>query len=417
MKPSFNTRIIQFLIFAIGVDVTLSGIAPTSISIAEVLLVAFNGLLIVFSLIESNKKIDVGYWDKYIFFIYSFAFFIMSVSIFISIVYSESEIGSVIRSVTPYIFFVPIIFVSSSWKFNHFESIRNMFILCGIIQAIVIFTNFSFSSLTSGDSALGSRVTWTEIRAILPQIIAGCIFSLNYIKEKNLYIKIFGLTVYIICFFAIIATQTRAMMLAVLIGSLMLAWLQKSIFFKPKIILIISLSLSALFFLPQTQYLIQATVQRTEQYGDNGRLDEWQPAFEQYLDSSPVQYFFGIGTGTPIRTGSLDGDQDRTYLHNVSLYFLVYFGIFGLLSMFLIFGGMLYFLNQARKNKHFSWDTSLVISTCVALFFYANTFAVHKIFSFNYLIVLMIVSTRYLVNESKIGFKSLHNPVRGYLKS
>ena len=119
----------------------------------------------------------------------------------------------------------------------------------------------------------------------------------------------------------------------------------------------------------------------------NGRIyDEWIPALTAWTNSDMLGLIFGIGAGT---TFTVATGEERTYIHNLVIYSLVYGGIYGLLSClwlyFTIFKTLIYRASQASQIIYLGFAALLA-----SIFAYAQLFAVHKGLAFNAMLFLMI---------------------------
>ena len=81
--------------------------------------------------------------------------------------------------------------------------------------------------------------------------------------------------------------------------------------------------------------------------------------------------------------------EERTYIHNLSIYSLVYGGLFGLLACyglyFTVFSALVKKAYHSENSAYFSFAALLA-----SLFFYGQLFAVHKGLAFNIMLFLII---------------------------
>jgi O-antigen ligase len=137
--------------------------------------------------------------------------------------------------------------------------------------------------------------------------------------------------------------------------------------------------------IPQTRALIQAVALRSQSDLDTGRFrDEWEPAVDAVLERGLPGLTFGIGAGESFITGA---GEERTYIHNLILYCLVYFGSPGLGLMLLSY--ILLFLALVRRSYAEDDPRYAGLAAMLAgMFVFAQFFAVHKLFSYNLMLVL-----------------------------
>jgi hypothetical protein len=160
-------------------------------------------------------------------------------------------------------------------------------------------------------------------------------------------------------------------------------------------------ALGILYLIPHSRALLEALVIRSQTSVDTGRIvDEWIPALNTVIDDGLPGVLGGIGAGQSFITA---GGEERTYVHNVLLYGLVYFGAPGLCLMLLAYVLLVTGLWRralASADRRYLALAALI----VGLFVYAQFFAVHKLFSYNLMVML---ATQALVqppgNAAKAG--------------
>ena len=135
--------------------------------------------------------------------------------------------------------------------------------------------------------------------------------------------------------------------------------------------------------------IIKAVLQRNEDVGDNGRNDELLSALSVYLSSSSFEILFGIGPGTEF---SVEEGDDRSYIHNSVLYFLVYGGVFGLCIYIFIHYYLIRILLRNSRVEKYPISLSLA-SLLLALLIYAQFFAVHKTLPYNLMFITILMVT------------------------
>jgi hypothetical protein len=148
-----------------------------------------------------------------------------------------------------------------------------------------------------------------------------------------------------------------------------------------------AVAVGVLYLIPHTRALLEALVLRSQNSADTGRIaDEWIPALNSVIDDGLPGVFGGIGAGQSFITAS---GEERTYVHNLLLYGLVYFGAPGLALTLLAYALLLVGLWRralASADRRYLALAALV----VALLTYAQFFAVHKLFSYNLMLMLAV---------------------------
>jgi hypothetical protein len=138
---------------------------------------------------------------------------------------------------------------------------------------------------------------------------------------------------------------------------------------------------------PPLRALAGAVVLRATLEGDTGRMaDEWSPVVESISDEGLGAAVHGVGAGRSFVTGA---GQERTYIHNVVLYGLYYSGIPGA-GLWLLAYGLLGLGLFKRGWSDEAPELLALASLVVALFVYGQFFAVHKLLSYNLLLMLAV---------------------------
>lgn len=148
-----------------------------------------------------------------------------------------------------------------------------------------------------------------------------------------------------------------------------------------------AVAVGILYLIPHTRSLLEALVLRSQTEADTGRIaNEWIPALNAVIDDGLPGILGGIGAGQSFITA---GGEERTYVHNVLLYGLVYFGAPGLALMLLAYAVILVGLWRralASADRRYLALAAMV----VALLVFAQFFAVHKLFSYNLMLMLVV---------------------------
>ncbi|MCW5589280.1 MAG: O-antigen ligase family protein [Legionellales bacterium] len=387
--------------------------APQYPGVFDILILVLPSITAIIILSKLPMGIESLPWDKPLFLVILLYLLVFTISAVIGLSNNVS-FYYVMRSCASYLLFIPLISIGLiSSKELTLESIIYVLIFAGIVQSLyhfylyytVVHNQKVFSALTISLS----RITLLDPRTTEPLLFCNAVIPIVYILDKNTILikKILFFIVILIGFFAIMITLTRSMILACLI-----AWIFCAIhYYKYKsssvtepfnlinsgkkvkkttaciFMILVLISIYMLFFHGVFQALLmrinnQNITGNTQDY-TNGRLyDEWLPAIKIWINSSWLNILFGIGSGNPFYTSLNDS---RTYIHNLSIYFLVYGGLFGLMWG-LLFYGILFssLLKKAKQLKCIEYLGLACLLLC--LFIYAQFFAVHKLLIYNILI-------------------------------
>jgi len=401
-------QILWMILFLIVLVSLLANPAPASIEFADLILIALPCLLVALSLaiginykvysIERNLLIAIGMYLGY---------FLLSALVSLL---SGVPLLNMLRSIGPYISFFPLIFIG--FLPRGIISIRSI----GLILMIVGFFQISYlfylyfthaSNVSSTLGVLQARITFLDQRTTLPLILAIGILPVIFISANKRLLSILMLTLIILGFFAGIITLTRSIIL-----SIIFVWL---IFFISKLYqqhclkilnwqrlltntIIYSMCLIIFFglinLIPRAHLLFTGLLSRFADHAanggtdySNGRLyDEWLPALMTWLHSGWLGFFFGIGAGNAFIVTS---GEERTYIHNLTVYSLVYGGIYGLFSCLWLY--FILFKTLIIRSLQTNDQVYLVFAALLAgLFFYGQFFAVHKGLAFNIMLFLII---------------------------
>jgi hypothetical protein len=146
---------------------------------------------------------------------------------------------------------------------------------------------------------------------------------------------------------------------------------------------------------PPTKAELEAAVMKAvveansgQQLAAGSRLhDEWGPALMQYWHNGLLEKVIGMGAGKPFKTAA---GEERTYIHNFPLYVLLYQGIIGIVIWLVLNGTIAWRLFNTFIHSG-SIRCAAVLSLFVSLQVLALLFAVHKLLSFNILIVVIYI--------------------------
>ena len=321
---------------------------------------------------------------------------------------------NVLRSIGPYLNFFPLLLLG----FLPPQVLRPKtlsFILIAVALVQTAYLSYLYfgqaTSIQNTASVLIKRITTLDQRATVPLLLALPILPLIFLlkpknskKERFLLAPLAG-GLMIVGLFAGIITLTRAIFLSIIFGWLVFTtfylygqirlktFSARALFKKIGIYLPIFLIIMALLStIPQIYLMESGLVSRfifysgSKDYSDGRLYDEWLPALTTWANSDLFNIFFGIGAGN---TFTVLSGEERTYIHNLSIYSLVYGGFFGFFAClwlyFTIFKTLIQRAYQTANSTYLGFAALLA-----SLFFYAQLFAVHKGLAFNLMLFLII---------------------------
>lgn len=349
--------------------------------------------------IESNLLIAIMLYLGYLFF-----------SMILGLLHGV-PILNVLRSIGPYLNFFPLImmgFLPS--RFLNPVVLAIILISIGVLQAgYQLFLYFQHANVMHNTlDILKSRITLIEPRTTLPLILSLAVLPLSLLASRHYLLRFLAAGLITLGLFASAATLTRSVILSIMAGGFVYCILYFYILSRTKSILWIALMIKLMVYaalcalllmlislIPKIHLLEQGLLARF--YNDssltattdytNGRLyDEWIPALNTWINSDLFTLLFGIGAGNSFIVTS---GEERTYIHNLSIYSLVYGGVYGLLACF-----WLYFtIFKTLVLRAFQSNRIIYIgfaSLLVSLFSYGQLFAVHKGLAFNAMLFLIM---------------------------
>jgi len=247
-----------------------------------------------------------------------------------------------------------------------------------------------------------ARITLLDPRTTMPLALAAAVAPWATIPGLRRFRARLGLTLLAaVATLAVVATQTRSMIMAASLGAGValfgatalhqarragstVAGLRRGV---AALAIAGVLALVVIAALPPLRSLAGAVILRATQEGDTGRVEnEWAPVLASLGDEGLEGALWGVGAGGSFVTAA---GQDRTYIHNLILYGLYYSGLPGggmwVLAYVLLIAGLLKRGWREREPSLFALG-GVVLALCV----YGQFFAVHKLFSYNLLLMLAI---------------------------
>ncbi len=407
-------RLPAIIIFFICIISVLANPAPVSIELYDFILIALTCLLGLIGLVNIKKYV-IQKEDSILLLSISWYLSYLLLSILIGLLHNVPTLN-VLRSIGPYISFFPILLIGFlPEKFLSRRSIAYSFISAGLLQASYLLylylTHASHASNTF--DVLRNRITQHDPRTTLPLLLASAILPIYFFFQQAITLRIrimrdsIASALLLLSLFAGIMTLTRAIILAMFFGWIIFGILyflkhinNKNFHWSPVIkkcliyLFLFSLIFIFLSCIPKIHMLETGLFARfhsasalgNTDYSDGRLYDEWGPALVTWKQSGIFGIVFGIGAGNSFTV--LSGEE-RTYIHNLCIYSLVYGGFFGLFScLFLYFTLFKTLLFRAKQTNDVIY---LLFATLLAsLFFYGQLFAVHKGLAFNSMLFILI---------------------------
>lgn len=311
--------------------------------------------------------------------------------------------AAAIRAVAPYLLFLP---VAAALPFlSRAETVRpavRAMVFAGLAHAVFLLVLFvtGVQDILDLRAVFFGRTTLLDARTTIPLFLASVLLPLAWLTAgRPASRRVAALGLVALSTAGALSTQTRSQLLAMAAGGAVFLVLHVARWAarygrsvggalrRVTVIAAVALALTAaaVATVPTLRVLAQAVVLRTEADQDNGRLaNEWIPAVRQ-VSASPASLALGIGAGATFVTGE---GEERTYVHNLGIYALVYGGITGVIAtalLYLVIGAGLF--HRARTDA--GLEGAALLALLVALVVYAQFFAVHKLLSYNLMLAVL----------------------------
>jgi hypothetical protein len=309
------------------------------------------------------------------------------------------------RSILPYTAFLPyalagLLFSTSSAV----TQTKRALVLAGLGHAVYLLWLYFVGTKDPLDvrAVLLSRTTFLDARTTLPLFFASAVLPLASIAaERSLWRRALLAFVVFISAAAGFSTQTRSQVLAMGAGMVFFAitfafWRSRMraealVFAVRRLVIVlavgVAISGTLIATVPRLRVLASTIVARQELSLDNGRVnDEWIPAINAVLRQGVPGILFGVGPGRSFVTL---GGEERTYVHNLTIYSLLYNGVIGvfvILSFYLFI--VIWLVRKAFVSRNV--DYLAFAAMVVAMFFYVQLFAVHKLLSYNLMLAFAV---------------------------
>ncbi len=373
--------------------------APTAIGWAELAIVGLAGLIVLVALagLQGRRLAMSPASPMLLLVLMAYALVLVSGSA-LGVLHG-SEPAAVARAVGPYLIFLPVGAAlllrrqadpgGADWD----RAVARAFIVAGVAHAAFLFglLLFGVGDLASLRAVFLGRTTLLDSRTTLPLFLGAAILPLAWLVEGRGWTRLGAGLLCALGWTAALSTQTRAQLVALVGAAFMfavlygrLARLRRAVLVGTAAIIVAGVVLA---FVPPWSTLTRALILRVQTASDNSRLDdEWIPAVQTMLDTGPGAAVAGIGAGRTFLTGA---GEERTYVHNLGIYVLLYHGFAGVLVTGLLY--LLLFACLARRAiAERDARTAAFAALLVGLALYAQFFAVHKLLSYNLMLALLL---------------------------
>lgn len=386
-------RIQFFLGGVLGFLVLVAYPAPASIGVAEVLMGLAAVVLTLHIFLVRREFVDLSGGAKMVgwcLVAYLTAWLIASVVG----VFNGVQLMTIVRSLLPQVMFAPVALLGLSMtKPGDERRTGKTIVIIGVLHAIYLVTLgfLAYRTASSASDLVTSRITFLDPRTTMPLFLGIAPFSLAAVAEGRLRTKLLGIGGVLLAVAAAFATQTRAQILALGLGIIAFGVLYIVAKPTPKAVftavVLVAFAGAAVMVVPPLRNLATAVLVRQSKVGDNARItEEWIPAMTQWDSRGVAAAPFGIGLGSTVRDFS---GEEKTYIHNQSIYTLVYTGIVGFVMVASLYVMSIVVLVTRFVREGNIFD--LAAASCLlSVWVYGELFAVHKLFSYNLMVFLLV---------------------------
>ncbi|MBS7007116.1 O-antigen ligase family protein [Anaerostipes sp.] len=346
---------------------------------------------------ERKIKVDLTFWSVMFFF----------GMCAVSAVWGISRgilLTDVVRGILPFVWFIYIIVLTQSLTSVHLEKIiRVIGVLAVFYAARIIIYYFIYVFGNPYERVTFHLVKATSIMPMIGSLILGYYFIQRRTKNLRYFVG------FLVCYITVLLTETKAMLIALVIGWIILeiciaCYIRKQKTDKNKLIgkmFIICCSLfictgimmlgsnlgkrwESMIAVKEVKEKNEEGIEETEKkvIVDQGsvsvRIIEIKTALQKFKES-PV---LGQGIGYRWIAKGIDYGEPVIYMHNILAFVVMDFGIIGLIYVVLI---MIFLINMFRKTFRNSVligmsrkNFILYFSIIIMAFSYANFFAVFR---------------------------------------
>jgi hypothetical protein len=307
------------------------------------------------------------------------------------------------RSAIPYVAFLPVALLGLlTGRDRRPAVVTAPLLIAGIGQSLYLLGLFLLRVPDPTDTRTVwlARITLLDPRTTLPLLLAAALLPMAaFAASRGRFRRLLWALPIGLAGAAALSTQTRSQLVAVIAGVAAFAaihamwragrrgqgWYRGLIRGAVAGVVGLIAVVAILYAIPHTRALLQALFIRSATSVDTGRVaNEWVPALDAVVGGGLPDLLAGMGSGQSFVTA---GGEEQTYVHNLVLYGLVYFGAPGLclilLGYALLVAGLWRRGYTTGDRRYFA-----LAALVVALFVYAQFFAVHKLFSYNLMLML-----------------------------
>ncbi len=377
--------------------------APASIGATELLLVLGVGLLAVVALARARllRGWELTTTHRSILAV-SAAYCLSLVGGMAVGLLGGTEPAATVRAAAPYLVFLPLA-ATGAWlgRGSTMSATLRALVLAGVAHAVFLLVLFGtgVQDLLDLRAVFLGRTTLLDARTTIPLFLASALLPLAWIGDGSRRRRLFAVGLVTLSVAGALSTQTRSQLLAMAVGMgtflpcYGLWWARqhgRSLARATRRIAVIGVlgagsAALAIATVPTLRVLAQAVTLRTAADQDNGRLaNEWVPAIQQ-VSAGPATMVLGIGAGRSFITGE---GEERTYVHNLGIYSLVYGGVGGVVITVMLYLVIAIALLR-RIAREPGLESAAMLALLVALVVYAQFFAVHKLLSYNLMLALI----------------------------
>lgn len=364
--------------------------APSSVGVAEVLMALTSLIVFGHFLILRRRFISISPAGKlvgYLLVVHVLGWVIAGV---VGMLHGVDAM-SIMRSLLPQILFAPVALIGLSLdRAEDVTKIVKPLVVVALLHGLYLL-GLGVFAYSGGENLQVARITFLDPRTTVPLFLALVPFGLAFLTQQGWKVKAFGLASILLGLTGALATQTRAQLLAIFVSMLVFAILytiawptKKTLTLAASVVL---LGTIAVVSIPTLRNLALSVVERQAKVGDNARIDEeWLPALTTWDSRGADAVLIGIGLGVPIKllTGA-----ENTYVHNQVIYTLVYTGLIGTVLILGLYFFAFYVLSKRYLREKLIYDAAAAALLC-GLFAYGLFFAVHKLFSYNLMVFVLI---------------------------
>ena len=377
--------------------------APTAVGVTELLLVLGTVLLVVVALARARllRSWSLGTTHRSILVVTTAYCLSLLAGMALGLL-GGAEPSATVRAAGPYLIFLPLA-AAGAWlglRTTLPATLRAM-VLVGAAHAVFLLALFGtgVQDLLDLRAVFFGRTTLLDARTTVPLFLASALLPLAWIGDGRAPRRLGALVLVALSVAGALSTQTRSQLLALGMGMgtflpcYGIWWARRhgrSLARATRRMVSIGLvsaavAAGAIFTVPTLRVLAQAVTLRTAADQDNGRIaNEWVPAMQQ-VSSNAGAMTLGIGAGRSFITGE---GEERTYVHNLGIYSLVYGGVSGVVLTAVFY--LVVAMALVRRFRHEAGlESAAMLALLVALATYAQFFAVHKLLSYNLLLALI----------------------------